>query len=72
MDWQWALVALAVVGAFVYLARTAWRTWVSAKGVCGGSCNCSGAGKEAAAGNGKAMFLPADQLTLRRRGSARS
>jgi len=69
MNWQTVLVVLLVAGAAVYVARRMWRTWMSAKDGCAGSCGCSSAAKQAAGTGAPAVFLPAEQLTLRRRES---
>jgi hypothetical protein len=70
MDWQLALVALAVLGAVVYLGRQTWRL---GRSKCGGGCGC--AQTKSAAGTGEAPAAPlisADELTARarRNGSA--
>jgi hypothetical protein len=67
MEWQFPIVMLAVAGAVLFLARSAWRTWSGAKGGCGGSCGC---GKNSAAGQEHAArptLIPLEQLTLLQR-----
>jgi FeoB-associated Cys-rich membrane protein len=67
MVWQLSLVGLIVAVAAAYLAWRAWRTWGRRASGCGG-CG-SGCKTEApAASHQPARLIPADQLTVRRRG----
>jgi hypothetical protein len=69
VDWQFALVALAVAAAAAYLIRRAWRTWGASKGGCGGGC-CA-AGKAQALSSERpttaVTLVSAEQLTARLR-----
>ncbi len=58
MDWQLALVGLALLVAVGYLARRAWRTWGKRGSACGG-CGCA---SKPTAGP---PLIPPDQLRLR-------
>jgi hypothetical protein len=60
---EFLIVLLIVVGAVLYLGRTAWRTWNGTKGGCGGGCGC--ASKATADRGREATFIPAEQLALR-------
>jgi hypothetical protein len=65
MDWQIALVALAVGLASLYVVRQTWRTWSARKGGCGGGC-CGKRHDEAAKpGTVPARIIPVEELTLR-------
>jgi hypothetical protein len=70
MDWQLLIVAGAVTLAALYLLRQTWRTWFGRKpvgcGGCGTSCGAKPA-EPAPPADGK-LFLPADRLTVIRRG----
>lgn len=63
MNWQIAVVVVAVGLAIAYLARSAWRTWNVSKGGCGGGCGCS---KASESDNGHVTLIPADSLHVRR------
>jgi hypothetical protein len=67
MDWQTTITGLLVAGAAAYVARAAWRAWLGSKAGCGGGCSCPTPGKPLGAGKEPAAFVPAEQLTLRRR-----
>jgi hypothetical protein len=67
MDWQSPLAWLLVAAAAIYVLRTVWRTWFSASSSCAGSCSCSKASKPSPDNDGNPVFLPASDLTLRRR-----
>jgi hypothetical protein len=58
MDWQLALVGLALLLAAGYLGRRAWRTWGKRGSACGG-CGCA---SKPPVGP---PLIPADQLRLR-------
>ncbi len=65
MSWQLPLVAMIVLAAAAYLARRAWRSLTGRKGAgCGGGCGCAAATR---APQSEGAFIPAGQLTLRRR-----
>lgn len=66
MDWQLGIVTVMVAGAAVYLLRQSWRTWTGKKAGCGKGCDCTGAAAKEPQDN-PVTFIPADQLTLRRR-----
>jgi hypothetical protein len=68
MDWQIATVMLIALAATLYLARSIWRAWSGAGRGCGGSCGCTKAPSDPVAGT---TLIPADQITLRRRGGIR-
>jgi hypothetical protein len=69
MDWQMYVVLIAVAAAAIYVLRRLWRSWFGATRGCSKSCGCS----VATAKNGEpsiaVTFVPADQLSLRRRPS---
>jgi hypothetical protein len=67
MDWQFPIVIVAVGAAGLYLARSAWRTWSSAKDSCGGSCACGHRALAETAKSGHSRFIPVDKVTLLRR-----
>jgi hypothetical protein len=69
MDWQLATVIVLVAAALLYLCRRAWRTWGRANNGCGGGCGCAKAIVPPEAGGQKALLIPPEQLTLRRRGT---
>jgi hypothetical protein len=65
MSGQLALVALIVLAAVAYLARRTWRSLTGRKaGGCGGGCGCAAT---AQAPERQGTFIPAGQLTVRRR-----
>ena len=67
MEYQWVAVALIVAVAAAYVVRQTIRTWSGSKKTgCGGGCG-SGCGSTGAAKTGTAVFVPADQLTVRAR-----
>ncbi len=67
MDWQFGVVLLCVLLAAGYVTRAAWRTWHPKPGGCGGGCG-TGCATPAAADAPKVTLIPAEQLTVRRRG----
>jgi FeoB-associated Cys-rich membrane protein len=71
MSWQMPLVAMIVLAAVAYLARRTWRGLTGRKaGGCGGGCGCAATTK---APEDEGTFIPAGQLTVRRRdGEGRS
>jgi hypothetical protein len=66
VDWQLAAVGMAVTLAAAFVGYSAWRTWFArAKTGCGG---CSSGCKPTPAPAGpRATFVPAGELTVRRR-----
>jgi hypothetical protein len=65
MAWQEWASAVLVAGAALYLVRRTWRTWFGRGAGCGGGCG-KGCGGEPAK-DGTQAFVPAGELTLRRR-----
>jgi hypothetical protein len=64
-NWQMPLVALTVLAAGAYLARRAWRSLTGRKAAgCGGGCGCAATAKRP---ESEGTFIPAGQLTVRRR-----
>jgi hypothetical protein len=60
-----AVLALVAV-ATAYLLRRSIRTWAGTKkGGCGGGCGCARAAQ--VADPAKDLFIPSDQLTVRKR-----
>jgi hypothetical protein len=67
VDWQVIAVTLAVLAAGIFVVRQTYRTWSGKKTDCGG-CGCHGAEQTSAQAG---ALIPAEQLTVRLRGSAR-
>jgi hypothetical protein len=67
MDWQTGIAALFVTAAAAYLVRSGWRTWLNTKAGCGGGCSCSRSAQAPVPGGDSAAFVPANELTVRRR-----
>ena len=69
MYWQLVVVALIVLAAVVYLGRQTWRAWRGSPSGCGGGCAKCPSTEPAAAETTapKVVYIPVDQLRLRRR-----
>jgi FeoB-associated Cys-rich membrane protein len=64
MDGQLIVVLLLVSAAGAFLVRQTWRGWAKGKSSCGG---CGGGCKTTKASIENSVFIPAEQLMLRRR-----
>jgi len=67
MGWQLPIAVLIVLAAVAYLAR---RTWRSLTGRKTGGCSGCGCARVPSAAEGQGILIPAEQITLRRRGPA--
>jgi hypothetical protein len=72
LDGQLLLVLLIVAAAAAYLARQVWRSWRGRGSGCGSGCGKCTNSAAPAAEAGKPTFVPAEQLTVRRKDFGRS
>jgi hypothetical protein len=64
MAWQELTVYVLVVAAALYVGRRAWRTWSGRGTACASGC---GKGCGEPKNEERPTFIPAGELTLRRR-----
>jgi hypothetical protein len=69
MGWQMYVVLILVAVAAVYVLRRLGHTWFGATRGCSKGCGCSASAADKHGAHGAATFVPAEQLSLRRRPS---